>query len=218
MRAIFGVVLTGGILVAVSLASAPPGTWGPEPWGPGGRDPGEVQRSDDVDNLVVRMMEFDKNKDGKLTKMEVTDERLERLFDRADTDKDGVVTKEELIALAAKEQISDRGGPPVAGGPRGGGPGGPRMGAPPRPGEILPRMVRQRLQLSEKQEKEIAELQKEVDSKLEQILTGEQRTKLKEMQDRGPGGFGPPPGREGRPGGDGPPPRPVDQPSRRGED
>ena len=52
--------------------------------------------------LVVRMMAFDKKKDGKLTKDEVTDERLQRLFDQADANKDGVVTKEELMALAAK--------------------------------------------------------------------------------------------------------------------
>ena len=49
-------------------------------------------------------MAFDKNKDGKLTKDEITDPRLHRLFDRADADKDGVVTREELIALAAQLQ------------------------------------------------------------------------------------------------------------------
>ena len=79
------------------------------------------------------MMAFDKNKDGKLTKDEMTDERLLRLFDQADTNKDGVVTKEELMALAAKldaeaPRAGGRGGP---GGvarrsrrPGGGGPGG----------------------------------------------------------------------------------------------
>src|SRR2546422_2883764 len=71
--------------------------------------------------LVTRMMAFDKNKDGKLTREEVTDERLLRLFDLADTNKDGIVTKEELVALAAKLERDagpgdDRGGP--------GGPGG----------------------------------------------------------------------------------------------
>ena len=82
------------------------------------------------------MMAFDKNGDGKLTKSEVTDERLHRLFDRADADKDGSVTKAELTALEAKESGSFRGGPGGFGPP--GGPGGPMM-APPRPGEILPR-------------------------------------------------------------------------------
>ena len=42
-----------------------------------------------ADDLVARMMAFDENKDGKLTRTEVTDERLHRLFDRADTDRTG---------------------------------------------------------------------------------------------------------------------------------
>ena len=104
--------------------------------------------------LVVKMMAFDKNKDGKLTRDEVTDERLLRLFDQADTNKDGVVTKEELMALAAKlDAEGGRGGrgPGGPGGPRGhggpaplatawsrrpgrpGGPGGGRSGRPWRP-------------------------------------------------------------------------------------
>src|SRR4029077_18277841 len=75
-----------------------------------------------VDDFVARMMAFDKNKDGKLTRDEITDERLLRLFDQADTNHDGVVTKEELAALAAKMTAYEpRGGP---GGRPGGGPGG----------------------------------------------------------------------------------------------
>ena len=189
------------------------------------------------DDLVTRMMAFDKNKDGKLTMAEVTDERLHRLVDRADADKDGFVTKEELTALAAKEQISNRGGGPGGfGPPGGGGPGGPRMmGGMPRPGEILPGMLRQRLNLTAAQEKQVAELQKEVDARLEKILTAEQRDQLKAIRDRGPGGFGfgpppgggpgarqrggaggppgggRPPGGGGPPGGDGQPPPPPDQ-------
>src|SRR5207248_7884756 len=83
--------------------------------------------------LVIRMMAFDKNKDGKLTRDEVTDERLHRLFDRADANGDGVVTVEELTALAAKidaEQGPARGGPGGFGGGGfgGGGPGGGGFG------------------------------------------------------------------------------------------
>src|SRR3954469_24791844 len=95
---------------------------------------------DAVDDLLVRMMAFDQDKDGKLIKSEITDERLLRLFDRADADKDGTVTKEELIALATREAPSSRGGfPGGPGGPGGGpgGPGGPRMGGGGRPGEVL---------------------------------------------------------------------------------
>jgi hypothetical protein len=84
-----------------------------------------------ADELVARMMAFDKNKDGKLTRAEITDRRLLRLFDRADTNKDGVVTKEELIALA-KEMAADA----AALDPRRGGDGPPD--GPPGPGDRRP--------------------------------------------------------------------------------
>jgi hypothetical protein len=169
-----------------------------------------------ADGLVSRMMQFDKNKDGELTKAEVTDARLKRLFDRADADHDGIVTKEELTALAASEPAAGRGGfgPGGFGGP--GGPGGPRMG-PPRPGEVLPAMLRERLQLTPEQSQQVDALQKEVEAKLAKILSADQMNQLKEMRDRGPGGFGPPPGGFGPggpppdgPGGFGPPPRGPD--------
>ena len=56
-----------------------------------------------ADAFVARMMKFNKSKDGKLTKDEVTDKRLLPLFERADTNHDGVVTVDELKALYAKE-------------------------------------------------------------------------------------------------------------------
>ena len=97
-----------------------------------------------------------------------------------------------------------------------GGPGmgGPGMGG--RPGDILGPMFQQRLQLTPDQKTQLTALQKEVDSRLSAILTDSQRTQLKEMRDRGPGGFGPPGGRRGGgppgggrpPGGGGPPDRP----------
>ena len=106
MRKWTGFLLAGACLVAVSSAPA--------------------QGSGTVDALVNRMMAFDKDGDGKLTKSEVTDDRLHRLFDRADADKDGTVTKAELTALATKEAArirDDRSG----GGPDGpGGFGRPR--------------------------------------------------------------------------------------------
>ena len=167
-------------------------------------------------------MQFDANKDGKLTKAEVTDERLQRLFDRADADHDGIVTKQELTALAAREPAGGRGGFGGPGGPGGfGGPGGRRrrpggfrMG-PPRPGEILPAMFRDRLELTAEQSKQVDALQKDVDARLEKILNEDQRQQLKEMRDRGPGGSGGPGGfgprrrtrwPRGGPGGFGPPP------------
>ncbi|HVS35840.1 MAG TPA: hypothetical protein VMS17_09680 [Gemmataceae bacterium] len=187
--------------------------------------------------LVVKMMAFDKKKDGKLTRDEITDERLLRLFDMADTNKDGFVTKEELMALAAKlDADAPRGGgpggprgdgdnpppprgdrqPPGAGGPGGpgggpdgppgpGGPGGPggRFG-PPKPGTILPAFVVEQLKLTDDQKKQLDDLQKEVDVKLDKILTADQKQMLQDLRPgRGPGGPGGP-GRGGPGGPDGP--------------
>ena len=145
-------------------------------------------------NLAERMMLYDSNKDGKLTQAEVTDDRLNRLFSLADADGDGTVTRSELNVLMVRERARARGetggfgGPGdgqrrMAGGP-GGGPrgfGGPG-GGPPRPGQILPPMLRQRLAISPQQEKEIDALQKEVDARLDKLLTAEQRQQLKEMR------------------------------------
>jgi hypothetical protein len=173
--------------------------------------------------LVTRMMAFDKEKTGKLTKDMITDERLQRLFDEADANKDGVVTKDELIALATKfaaedDQDPDRGpggpggrGPGGQGGP--GGRGGRGPGGPPQPGQILPTFMRDQLNLTSEQKAQLDALQKEVDEKLGKILTDAQKKQLKNMRPggrgpggpggRGPGGpggpGGPPPDREGPP-------------------
>jgi hypothetical protein len=221
MRILIAVILTGGILLAASLGLA-------QRQGPG-RDQGPRSADGDED-LVVRMMAFDEDKDGKLTKVEITDARLHRLFDRADANKDGIVTREELASLAVKEHSDESsGGPPgFGGGPPGFGPrgGGPPGGGPPsgfmgggRPGEILPRMLQERLRLTAEQKSDLEALQKEVDGKLDKILSAEQKAQLKQMRDRGPGGFGPrgPGGPGGRgfggppPGGGGPPPPPPDE-------
>ena len=94
-------------------------------------------------------------------------------------------------------------------GPGMGGPGGGFFRLPP-PGVILPPPVQDTLQMTEQQKKDLAALQKEIDEKLEKILTEEQRKQFKEMKDRGPGGpvvigpggpgggFGPPGGGGGR--------------------
>jgi Spy/CpxP family protein refolding chaperone len=65
------------------------------------------------------------------------------------------------------------------------------------------------LNVTDDQNKQLDELQKEVDAKLAKILTDDQQAQLKQMRNRGPGGrngFGPPP--PGRPPG---PPRPDRQ-------
>jgi hypothetical protein len=159
------------------------------------------------------MLTFDKNKDGKLTKEELTEKRLHGLFERADADKDGTVTRGELTALAAREMVNQRGGRGGFGPPGFGPPGGPMMGMP-RPGDVLPPMVRQRLRLSEEQKEQIDALQKEVDGKLAKILNSEQRQALQRMRERPgpPGGFGgPPPGGPGGPPPGGPPGGPPDE-------
>lgn len=205
MRTRTGMVWTCGFLAAASLAMAQR---------PGGPREGPSESADD---FVARMMEADADKDGKLTKAEVADGRLQRLFARADADKDEVVTKEELTALFAREA-------PPAGGPRGGGgpggrgpggfgpPGGGGRGGPPQPGQILPGPLQDQLELTEAQKAQLTELQKDVDARLEKILTAEQKARLREMRGSGPGGFGPPGGGPGRPGGGGPPPPPGGPP------
>jgi hypothetical protein len=174
-----------------------------------------------VKSMVERLMAFDKNKDGKLEKDEITDPRLMRVFESADANKDGVVTKEELTARVARMMEENAGrpggfGPPGGpGGPPGGGPGGPpgRFGSgafgPPAPGQLLPPFLQERLKLTAEQKKQLEELQKEVEGKLDKILTEEQRKQFKEMRrgfgPRGPGGGPPGGGPGGRPPGDGPP-------------
>ena len=88
-----------------------------------------------------------------------------------------------------------------------GGPGG--FQAPARPGEVLGAGVQQALRLSADQKKRLAELQKEIDGKLEKLLTEDQRAQLKRMREARPGGPGFGPGGPGGPGGGfpgGPPP------------
>ena len=161
MRKLTGLSLAVGSLLAVSFALA--------------------QNPATADGLVARMMAYDKDGDGKLTKSEVTDERLHRLLDRADVDKDGAVTKAELTALEAKESASFRRGPDGPGGfgPPGG-PGGAMMG-PPRPGEILPSFLQRALNLTADQKSQLDELQKDVDSRLAKILTDAQKKMLDQM-------------------------------------
>jgi hypothetical protein len=189
MRTLTGILLVtiGGLLVAATatVAQPPPGR-------PGGRGPGGA--ADDADPFVARMMRFDENQDGKLTRNELTEPRLQALFDRADADKDGTVTKDELTALFAREAPGPGPGGPGGPGGFGGGPFGRGMGGPPRPGEVLPMPVQERLGLSEVQKEQVAALQKEVEARLDRILTADQKEQLKEMRNRGPGGFGPPPG------------------------
>lgn len=64
-------------------------------------------------------------------------------------------------------------------------------GTRPQPGRVLPDRLQQRLHLTPEQKSQLADLQKDVDARLEQILNDEQRKQLNEIRENGP----PPPGR-----------------------
>lgn len=206
----------GGWLVLTSLVAAQ-----------GPARPNEQRReasgASDASTFITRLMGFDKNNDGKLSKSEVTDNRLHALISRADGDGNGEVTKDELTALFNKESASlsqgGRGAPGGAGvrddrgNPPQGGPGGGRAGfGPPQPGQVLPLFLRESLNLNAEQQKQLDELQRDVDARLSRILTEAQRRQLQEQSQRGPGGGrGPGAAPGGGPGGaDRPPQRRPD--------
>ena len=240
MRIVCKVLLfTLGVGLAASVALAQP----PEEsrdGGPKAVPDAKVDKAAAADALVSQMMAFDKNKDGKLTRDEITDTRLERMFDRADANHDGVVTRDELVTWAAKavaEDAESRNAPGLMGppdsGPGGPGPGGPErrrgrqgrgfagrgpggggFGPGSQPGQIMSASIIQTLKLTDQQKKDEADLQKHVDEELGKMLTPKQKQRLKDIQQvSGPGGFGP--GRRGRRG-PGRPPGQDAAPSDRG--
>jgi hypothetical protein len=76
------------------------------PGGPGGGN---------VDEAVARMLQLDKNGDGKLSADELP-ERMAGLMVRGDLDKDGVLTRDEPMKLAQAQSQEQRGGPGGEGG------------------------------------------------------------------------------------------------------
>jgi hypothetical protein len=152
--------------------------------------------SETASQFADKVMAFNKAKDGKLTKAELTDTRLHGLFDRADANKDGVVTRDELEALHARETVGGGGkgdfGNKKGKGPKDKGPDGKKgkgFGGPPQPGQVLPPFLLDRLDLTDSQRRDLAALQKEVDSRLAAILTTDQKALLNEMSMK----KGPPP-------------------------
>jgi spore coat protein H len=85
--------------------------------------------------------------------------------------------------------------------PGGFGFGPPGGGMRPRPGDILPAPLRDALRLTDEQKKKFDELQKDVDRRVDELLTEEQRAQWKRIREAGPpkgppgGPFGPPPGK-----------------------
>lgn len=95
--------------------------------GRGGDDDVPPIAGPSADELLATLLGYDTNKDGKLEKSEVP-ARLQGMFDRGDTNKDGVLDGNELKALAAEQAAASgpgpgegRGGPGRDFGPPGGG-------------------------------------------------------------------------------------------------
>ena len=101
--------------------------------GEGGRG-GEESSALKADDLVKSLMAFDANGDGKLQKSEVP-ERMQGMFEKGDLNKDGVLSADEILALA-KAQVALANNGPGEGEGRGGrgdgegrgGRGGPQGG------------------------------------------------------------------------------------------
>ena len=75
---------------------------GPERGGPEGGPRGEGRRPGGFggSEFVARIREFDKNDDGKVSREELP-ERMQRVLDRADTNKDDALDEQELKRMAA---------------------------------------------------------------------------------------------------------------------
>jgi Arylsulfotransferase (ASST) len=106
-------------------------------------------------------------------------------------------TAEKEIAEKLGKMLTDEQKKKFADGPIGFGPGNM-----PAPGQLMATAAVERLKLSDEQKKQLAELQKDADGKLDGILKDDQKKQFKQMQDFAKG-FGGPPG--GGPPGGGPP-------------
>jgi hypothetical protein len=84
-------LFAGLVLAGASLAQPP----GPEPEPSNGRvQPAPIS----VEDVVERLMAFDRNKDGKLTRDELP-QRMHHLIELGDTNKDGALDREEIKKL-----------------------------------------------------------------------------------------------------------------------
>ena len=87
------------------------------------REGGDPEAPDPADEAVKTYLAFDKNGDGKLTRDEVP-ERMQGIFERGDSNHDGVLTADELRAMARARQSADTARGDEGGRGEGRGPGG----------------------------------------------------------------------------------------------
>jgi hypothetical protein len=85
----------------------------------------QILRTVSTDDLIARLMSFDKNGDGKITRDELP-ERMHALIEQGDLNGDGALDRDEIRRLAERPR---QGGP--KGFPPGFPPGGPPGGFPP---------------------------------------------------------------------------------------
>jgi Ca2+-binding EF-hand superfamily protein len=74
-----------------------------------GRDEEGPQGGNTVEEAVKTYLSFDRNNDGKLVRDEVPD-RMQGIFERGDSNKDGALTADELRAMARAQQTTSGGG------------------------------------------------------------------------------------------------------------
>jgi hypothetical protein len=178
------------------------GRFPPGPFGPGRRGLG-------AEDVVERIMSFDKNKDGKITKDELP-ERLQYLIEKGDTNKDGALDREEIRKLAADLE-RNRGGFGRGRAGRG------RPGAPAAPGGLPLRVIERAvgdLKLSDAKKEQagvaVKESQENVRKltelaradlllRMDEVLSEEEFQKFKTALDRQPAFGNRPVGRDRRP-------------------
>lgn len=233
MRRFFVLAMCAGLAMVLAIGSLaqPPGP--PRPRGKDDRR-GPGRELHPPPPPPDRLMEaIDADHDGTISADEIA--KAGDAIKKLDRDGDGKISHEEL--RPPRPPRGPDGGPGEHGpprGPRGDGPdgrhrsdgppprhedGGPRRPPGPPPGPphdgpqaggppLLPPFVRDELELTDDQEKQLDQLRDEVRGKIEKILTEEQREQLPKLLRRGPGGppDGPPRGPRR-----GPPPRDEDE-------
>jgi hypothetical protein len=90
--------LFAGLVLAGASAAQPPGQKEGPPTGPA--EPSPIG----VDDIVKRIMAFDKDQKGKVTKADLP-ERMQFLIELGDTNKDGALNKDEIRKLATKLEL-----------------------------------------------------------------------------------------------------------------